>query len=333
MSKLISITSAVAVILLTVILLSHIRIASAPFPDSSGRHDSSVLSAEPHLHIKLTLAEKLWKQSVEDRSKMVTESGLGREFPDGYIYPYNVWDFARPSFFCPHDLERVGKLGDGGKVVCGMSRYERESPGPSSDTNTAPPLIVYSFGVNDDSSFEAALLERTNAEIWGYDYTVDSWAADIPDHQSSRAHFKRVGIGKETNESRTPPFFTIQDLMAANGHSYIDLVKMDIEGAEFDAMTSLISAVASQQGDHGRPTLPFGQLLIEIHFMKEGPDFSIPKDLEAWMKWWSAMEEMGLRPVNNEDNWVGDTVYGKPRFMEYTLIQAMDEERNKLLWA
>ncbi|RYP00705.1 hypothetical protein DL766_007768 [Monosporascus sp. MC13-8B] len=164
---------------------------------------------------------------------------------------------------------RIGKLGDGGKVVCSISRYERESPGPSSDTNTAPPLVVYSFGVSDDSSFEAALLNRTNAEVWEYDYVVDSWAADIPNHLSSRAHF--------------------------------------------------------HQGDHGRPTLPFGQLLIEIHFMKEGPDFSIPKDLEAWMKWWSAMEETGVTPVNNEDSWIGDAVYGKLRFMEVCHVELAEE--------
>merc|ERR1712098_765903 len=78
-------------------------------------------SHDPHLQARLAHAGKLWEQSVKDRQQMISAFGSRTRFPDGYIYPYNVWDFARPSFFCPHDLERVGTLGDGGKVVCDPS--------------------------------------------------------------------------------------------------------------------------------------------------------------------------------------------------------------------
>merc|ERR1712144_37764 len=199
-------------------------------------------SHDPHLQARLAHAEKLWEQSVKDRQQMISAFGSRTRFPDGYIYPYNVWDFARPSFFCPHDLERVGTLGDGGKVVCGMSRYERESPGPSSESNPASSLIVYSFGVSTDSSFEAALLKRTNCEIWGYDYTVASFAKEIKEQHESRAIFQRAGVSKTTDKNKKPPFYSIQDLMEISGHSYIDIIKMDIEGAEFDALSSLISS-------------------------------------------------------------------------------------------
>jgi hypothetical protein len=315
--RLIVTISAVAAILLLTALALQTNVTSWSFPTAS-QINLRLFSVEPHLQAKLAHAEKLWSQAVEDRKTMVATSGHNRKFPDGYIHPYCVWDFARPSFFCPHDLERVGSLGDGGKVVCGMSRYERESPGPSSTSNPAQELIVYSFGVNDDSSFEAALLQRTNARIWGYDYTVDSWAKDIPIHQAPRAEFKKVGIGKVTDESHEPPFFTIQDLMKANGHSYVDIVKMDIEGAEFDALSSLISSILDDQADGGNPILPFGQLLVEIHFM-DRPGLNIPKDLKTWTEWWSKLELLGLRPVNNEGNWIGDASFGKPRFMEVCL--------------
>merc|ERR1712225_163201 len=180
--------------------------------------------------------------------------------------------------------------------------------GPSSESNPSPTLIVYSFGVSTDSSFEAVMLQRTNCEIWGYDYTVSSFAKDIPKHQSSRTHFSQIGISEVTNENRDPKFFTIQDLMAANGHEYIDIVKMDLEGAEFGALTSLIGFLEQQSNQGG------------------------PRDLKTWMAWWSTLEEHGLRPVNNEDNWIGDVGSGKPRFMEYTLINVMQRERNKLRW-
>lgn len=299
-----------ATVLLLTLLVS--RISNRCSTALAFQHQANVLSTEPYLNQKLAHAEKLWEKSIQGRKEMVRQSGHDRKFPDGYINPFNVWEFARPSFNCPHDLERVGQLGDGGKIVCGMSRYEKECPGPSSKTNPARELIVYSFGVDDDSSFEAELLHRTNARIWGYDMSVNSWAEQIPEYQYPRASFEKVAIGKETDMKASPPIITIQDLMKMNGHSYIDLLKMDIEGAEFDSLTSLIESVIKD----GNSTLPFGQLLIEIHIMKDPPGFKIPTNLETWLKWWSSLEAMGLRPVNSEDNWIGDRVYAAPRFME-----------------
>jgi FkbM family methyltransferase len=316
-SRLVLIISVLATVLLLTLLVTRTSEMAPGFSTTSASQpNTNLLSVDTNLNAKLAHAEKLWQQSVEDRKKMVTASGYNKNFPDGYIYPFNVWDFARPSFFFPHDLERVGTLGDGGKIVCGMTRYESECPGPSSDSNSARELIVYSFGVSDDSSFEAELLQRTNARIWGYDSSVDSWAEEISGYQYSRAQFTKARIGKVSDGEREPPVTTIQDLMRVNGHSYVDLIKMDIEGAEFDALTSLIESIVEEQGVNGNATLPFGQLLIEIHFMKEPPGLTIPNNLRSWMRWWSSLEAMGLRPVNNEDNWIGDVRFGKPRFME-----------------
>jgi hypothetical protein len=66
-------------------------------------------------------------------------------------YPYTVWDFFPATYTCPHDIQRVGRLGDGGKWVCGMSLFEARK---------APETIIYSFGVNDESTFEAEMLAR-----------------------------------------------------------------------------------------------------------------------------------------------------------------------------
>lgn len=317
-TRLITLVSLVASALLLVVLASKtFHLPGKSLVANSPSRELNLFSVDPHLDAKLARAEKLWEQAVTRREEMREASGA-REFPDGYIYPFNVWDFARPSFFCPHDLERVGSLGDGGKVVCGMSRYERESPGPSSGNNAAPEHIVYSFGISGDSSFESALLERTNALIWGYDFSVDGWAKDITEQQATRTQFKKVAIGKETDETRDPAVWSIQDLMEANGHSYIDLIKMDIEGAEFDSISSFISSVVAGQEGAENVTLPVGQLLVELHFMNAPPGLSIPKDLDSWIKWFSDMEKVGLRPVNNEDNWIGDAGSGKPRFMEVT---------------
>ena len=44
-------------------------------------------------------------------------------------------DFFIPSFQCPHHVERIGVLGDGGKWVCGVERIA-----------TQEKCVVYSFG-------------------------------------------------------------------------------------------------------------------------------------------------------------------------------------------
>ncbi len=74
-------------------------------------------------------------------------------------------------------------LGDGGKWVCGMERIAKQekcviySFGASNLASSlaARGLIVGCAGINGESSFEAALLERApGCEVWGYDFTVDS---------------------------------------------------------------------------------------------------------------------------------------------------------------
>ncbi|KAH9164266.1 hypothetical protein EDB89DRAFT_439612 [Lactarius sanguifluus] len=39
--------------------------------------------------------------------------------------------------------------------------------------------VFYSFGINGESLFEAALLERAQGcEVWWYDFTVDSFGPE-----------------------------------------------------------------------------------------------------------------------------------------------------------
>jgi hypothetical protein len=45
-------------------------------------------------------------------------------------------DFFIPAFQCPHRVERVGTLGDGGKWVCGLERVAKQGK-----------CVIYSFGL------------------------------------------------------------------------------------------------------------------------------------------------------------------------------------------
>jgi hypothetical protein len=89
-----------------------------------------------------------------------------------------------PAFQCFWELERVGRMVDGGKVrhnsviykiytkaeysiplqyMCGLPRIQQ---------TRAEKCVIYSFGVAQESSWEAELLQRTECEIYMYDFSV-----------------------------------------------------------------------------------------------------------------------------------------------------------------
>ena len=75
------------------------------------------------------------------------------------------------------------------------------------------------------------------------------------------------------------------------GHTFIDILKIDIEGGEFDALTSFVTANA--EGD-----LPVGQLQLEIHARNGRERF------DSFIKWWASLEAAGLRPFWTEPNMI-----------------------------
>ena len=268
-------------------------------------------NGDPALEDRLQLAEALWQKSVQQRGKMI-HSGFSEDplkAPSAFIYPYNVWDLFRPTFFCPHDLERVGFAGDGGKWICGMRRYETVAPGPAS-ARKSPELVVYSFGINTDSSFEAALLERTNPGIWGYDYSVDGWGEQLSS-ETPRLHFSKVAIGGKTVPKDSSRTMSIPDVMRQNGHDYVDIMKIDIEGFEFEALDSLMDLAEESP----LRTLPVGQLLLELHL--EASE-NIQQTVQALMTWWERLESLGMRPVFSEHNFIGNVwaAKGYPAYVE-----------------
>ncbi|KAH8994778.1 hypothetical protein EDB83DRAFT_2534583 [Lactarius deliciosus] len=101
----------------------------------------------------------------------------------------------------PHRVQRVGTLGNGEKWVCGLDQEDK--------------CVIYSFGINGESSFESTLLTRGPGP-WGP-----------------------------------------------------DILKIDIEGGEFDALTAFLSTHAAAEGDV--PSV--GQLQLEIH-AREGHENS-----------------------------------------------------------
>ena len=214
-------------------------------------------------------------------------------------------DFFPPAFNCPHELERIGNLGDGGKWTCGLSRVAQK-----------PDCIVYSFGacrlssrprntltpssagMDWESAWEASLLEGTeHCTIWGYDHQTKGFGRQVshaPFASKHRTHFSsHVQLGPVDKHLRgdEPKLYTLSTLMKMNGHTSIDILKIDIEGYEFETLKAIVKPYIVS----GEP-LPFGQLQVELHVWN--------KKFSDFYHWWAMLEEAGLRPVMMEPNLV-----------------------------
>jgi len=239
------------------------------------------------LQSRLARSKTIYSKVPRDRKDLIKKFGPQPEdvnmFPPNVAPwpPYTVWDFFPAAFNCPHDVERLGALGDGGKWVCGISRVAEK-----------PDCVVYSFGINGESSFEAEILANTNhCRIWGYDFSVKSFGPEISILRSYRTHFKAVGLAGSDKPHGDPPMFTLETLMRGNGHTHIDILKIDIESWEFETITALLTPYIAS----GKP-LPFGQLQLEIHLWN--------KTFHEYLAWWETLEAAGLRPFWTEPNLV-----------------------------
>ncbi|KAJ6618672.1 methyltransferase domain-containing protein [Mycena sp. CBHHK59/15] len=235
---------------------------------------------------RLARSERIYNKLLRDRQGLIKKFGpTPRMFPPN-VNPwpaYTVWDFFPAAFNCPHEVERHGALGDGGKWVCGLSRVEHK-----------PDCIVYSVGINHESSFEAEILSNTaGCEIWGYDFTVNSFGPQIPAAQAPRTHFHPYGLAGTDRHAPddNPKMYTLESLMKMNGHTHIDILKIDIERWEFETLAALIKPYLAS----GKP-LPFGQLQLEVHIWD--------MTFEEYLAWWEMLEAAGLRPFWTEPNLV-----------------------------
>ncbi|KAL4073770.1 methyltransferase domain-containing protein [Scleroderma yunnanense] len=260
------------------------------------------------LQEKLRIEEYHYNMMLDGRAKLVQKWGPTPDridpFPSNGEF-YTAWDFFLPSFNCPHRVQRVGIMGDGGKWVCGLERIVPKKK-----------CTMYSFGINGESSFEADLMKAApGCELYGYDFSVDSFGPEIEEDPElkQRSHFFAFALGPTDAHSPVddPKMYTLRTLMERNGHDFIDVLKIDIEANEFESLGAFVDSFAGQP-------LPFGQLQIEIHMYSDHPWNNFSKVL----KWWEKLEAAGLRPFFSESNLVYTNLIrgAQPGLIEYSFI-------------
>jgi len=137
--------------------------------------------------------------------------------------------------------------------------------------------VVYSFGLGEDISFDLGLIEQFDVSVFGFDPTRHSVnyikrlklppnfqfceyglaAADgqlklfvPPDGNVSHS----LVSTSQQQQQVSIPVKRLQTIMAEWGHAAVDVLKMDIEGCEYEVLDDLLASDI-------RPA----QLLIEFH--------------------------------------------------------------------
>lgn len=141
--------------------------------------------------------------------------------------------------------------------------------------------IIYSFGIGEDISFDMALINHHNCYVFGFDPTPRSinWikSQNLPEN----FHFYGYGISNKSGfmdfylpknpehvsgsivvqnhldrkEKITVKMKTFEDISLELGHKHIDILKMDIEGAEYKVIESILKS-----------NVTITQILIEFHY-------------------------------------------------------------------
>lgn len=107
--------------------------------------------------------------------------------------------------------------------------------------------------------------------------------------------------------------------MKVNDHSFIDILKVDVEASEFATLEAFIDPYRKS----GEP-LPFGQLQLEIHVFPDDKR----NEFTAFRSWWEKLEAAGLRPFFTEPNLVYLNLYrgARPDIAEVRLQGAQSFE-------
>lgn len=126
--------------------------------------------------------------------------------------------------------------------------------------------IIYSFGIGEDITFDIALMERFGCTVHGFDPTpraiayVEGSTANYPNFKfypygvwwedtevkffnPRKEHFASYSILNLRHQESymMAEVKTIKTMMNDLGHDHVDLIKMDVEGAEQMVIPNLIS--------------------------------------------------------------------------------------------
>ena len=140
--------------------------------------------------------------------------------------------------------------------------------------------IIYSIGIGEDVSFDLEIIEKYRCKVFAFDPTPKSVNWVNKNVTNNNFNFSPIGISKEKgsrlfylpkndkyvsgslekistiNEEMAVEleFDKLKNQMIKNNHKKIDLLKMDIEGSEYEVIDSILNE-----------KIEIDQILVEFH--------------------------------------------------------------------
>jgi FkbM family methyltransferase len=144
--------------------------------------------------------------------------------------------------------------------------------------------VVYSLGIGKDIAFDLSLIQTYDLVVHAFDPTPIAleWLKEqvIPSnfraHNYAVADYNGTAFFSRSSELGNPsftykgdvstgvldisaPVHRLETLMTMLGHDHIDLLKIDIEGAEYGVLTDIVNG-----------NIPIKQIIVEFHHRKKG---------------------------------------------------------------
>jgi FkbM family methyltransferase len=154
-------------------------------------------------------------------------------------------------------------------------------------TSLPPEPNVYSFGIGQDISFDRGMIQKYNARVFAFDPTAKSHAWLRTQQLPAEFQWFDYGIGVQDGvltffPPKNPAFVShsvipnpyvqaegialpvkrLATIARELGHSRIDILKLDIEEAEYDVIPDVLNT----------PGVSINQILVEFHhrFTRDG---------------------------------------------------------------
>lgn len=151
--------------------------------------------------------------------------------------------------------------------------------------------IVYSFGVGEDISFDLELIRRFGLTVHAFDPTPRSiqWISrqSVPEQfifhnygiaefdgqaqffpPDDPTHVSHSMVRRQNGVSLAVSVYRLTTIMQMLGHQSIDLLKMDVEGAEYAVLQTIVESQTRVQ-----------QLLVEFHHRWRGIGLNRTREL------------------------------------------------------
>jgi FkbM family methyltransferase len=140
--------------------------------------------------------------------------------------------------------------------------------------------VVYSFGVGDNVAWDLAMIRRFGCTVHAFDPTpasiewvsrqalppqfvfhdwgISNFDGQLPFYPPRKAGSTHYSQERRASRQAQPVLGQVRRLatiMQSLGHDHIDVLKLDVEGSEFEAVPDLLAS-----------GIRVGQLLVEIHY-------------------------------------------------------------------